>query len=541
MLLLAFEHILEAKSFLEYFNAQKKDGLFFADGIVIYVNYGKGGLSLALNIARLSEQLKPELCVLFGLAGNLSNLSLGDVVVVNKVKLLDTGLNPILNPVLVNSINGYKNVDCVSVLGSYAFNKNLSFFADCIDMEAYFFAKALNELNIKGLIIKLISDNNSKFSKEANIDYSKAIIVIELLKNIVNNNLTEIFINTAIANLKTLFGLKKLFYKKHYTFTMRQNVYKKIKINMAKNSKKPFKLKYVLCEKSLNMLNIKCSKKINDYVSYFHNLKDKCALIYATKKGEFLRKTPDHYTPSNTYGYSIVQSYNCIYDCSYCFLKGYFKTFNPVIFKNIKDYFEAIKKTIQRDKLRPLYFYLGTFSDPIALSVFDVSYIQFARFFENLDAILEIRTKSVMIDKLLKEKPFKHTIIAYSLAPQRIIKKFEPYAPGLERRLNAIKLLDQAGFNIGIRFDPFFANYIDDYKIFIKTLSSIKNLHSIEVGLLRFSKNEYKTFLVKNPYILSNLVYKDGMYMQFSSENIKTLVKSLFYDFKEKIYYNMVV
>jgi len=537
MLLLAFEHLGEAKPFLEHFNTQKAHDIFYSDGIVIYVNYGKGGLSLAVNIARLNEQVKPELCVLFGLAGNLSNLNIGEVVVVNKIKLLDTSLNPIFNPIEINSINGFKNVDCLSILGNYALGKDLSLFADCIDMEAYFFAKALNTLNIKGFIIKLISDNNRQFSKETEFDYSKAIKVIDLLKQIANNNLTEIFVNTSIADLNILFGLKKLFEQKHYTFTMRQNVYKKIKINTAQNSKKPFKLKYVLCEKSLNL---KCGKKINDYVSYFHNLKDKCALIYATKKGEFLRKTPKSYTPTNTYGYSIIQSYNCIYDCSYCFLKGYFKTFNPVIFKNIDGYFEAIKKTIKKDKLRPLYFYLGTFSDPIALSVFDVSYIEFARFFEGLDAILEIRTKSVLIDKLLKEKPFKNTVIAYSLAPQSIIDKFEHYTPSLTRRINAIKLLDQAGFNIGIRFDPFFASHIADYKVFISTLSAIKHLHSIEIGMLRFSKNEYKAFLAKNPCILSNLVLKDSMYVQ-SSANVKTLINDLFYNFKDKIYYNMVV
>ncbi|OSS42751.1 hypothetical protein DESAMIL20_371 [Desulfurella amilsii] len=538
MLLLAFEHLGEAKLFIEHFDAQKRHSVFCADGIVIYVNYGKGGLSLALNIAKLNEQLKPQLCVLFGLAGNLASLKIGEVVVVNKVKLLDSSLDPILNPVEINSIDGFKNVDCLSVLGNYAFDKNLSYLADCIDMEAYFFAKALNELGINGFIIKLISDNNNQFSKEFKFDYSKVVKILELLKQIANNNLTEIFLNTAIANVNVLFNLKKLFEKKRYTFTMRQNVYKKIKINTAKNIKKPFKLKYILCEKPLKG---DCDKKINDYVSYFHNLKDKCALIYATKKGEFLRKTPDNYTPANTYGYSIIQSYNCMYDCSYCFLKGYFKTFNPVIFKNIKDYFCAIKKTLKNDKLRPLYFYLGTFSDPVALSIFDASYIKFARFFEELDAILEIRTKSVMIDKLLKEKPFKNTIIAFSLTPQNVIDKFEPYTPSLVRRLNAIKLLDQAGFNIGIRFDPFFVDNADDYKDFINALNEIKHLHSIEIGLLRFSKNEYKVFLTKNPGILSNLVLKDDMYIQSSQKNIKTLVNNLLCNFKDKIYYNMIV
>lgn len=538
MLLLACEHLGEANAFIEYYKAKKKHDIFIADGIVIYVNYGKGGISLSLNIAKLNEQYKPQLCVLFGTAGNLSNLEIGDIVIVQKVKLIDASLNPILNPVSLNYAREFKSVDCVSVLGNYALNKKLNHFADCIDKESYFFAKATNELDTNGLIIRLISDNNEEFLQKSHIDYSKAVAAVNVFKQIENHQLTEIFLKTHISDLKILFGLKKLFDKKRLTFTMRQNVYKKIIINTSKITKAPFKLNYSFCEQSIKR---NCFTKINDYTNYFHNLKDKCAVIFANKKGEFLRKTPDHYTPINTYGYSILQSYNCIYDCSYCFLKGYFKTFNPVIFKNTKDFFNAILQTINKETIRPLYFYLGTFSDPIALSVFDNSYIKFAKLFEHLDAILEIRTKSAMIGGLLKEKPFKNTIIAYSLSPQVAIDKFEHFTPSLKRRLKAITLLDEAGFNIGIRFDPFFINYLDEYKKLLPFLSQIKHLHSIEIGVLRFSKKEYKLFLDKNPAILSGLTLRGIMYAQSSIEDIVQIAETLFYNFKDKIYYNMLI
>ncbi|HEX13977.1 MAG TPA: hypothetical protein ENO40_05795 [Desulfurella acetivorans] len=536
MLLLCCEHYNEAKSFIEYFKAQKQRNLYLTEGIAIYVNFGKGALNLAFEFTKLNETLKPDLSILFGTAGNISDLKIGDIIIAKKIKLFDTSLSPLLNPVELNTVNGFKNVDCISVFGSYALNKDLSLFGDCIDMEAYFFAKALNQLNTKGLIVKLISDNNDITNKFITIDYSKALDVINTFKIIANNNLTEIFVKTHILDVKVLFGLKRLFEKKHYTFTMRQNIYKKILINSTEIIKKPFKLKRSFSEIHVKQKYI----KIDDYVGIFHNLKDKCAVIYANKKGEFLRKTPDHYTPQNTYGYSILQSYNCIYDCSYCFLKGYFKTFNPVIFKNIEDYFEQIKKILSKDKLRPMYFYLGTFSDPIALSIFDKSYIKFAEFFENLDAILEIRTKSANVKELLQHKPFKNTIIAFSLAPQNAIEKFEYLTPSLPRRLEAIKLLDNAGFNIGIRFDPFFGEFLSQYESFVSFLKQIKHLHSIEIGFLRFSKNEYKIFLDKNPAILSNMILKNNMYISNSIEYTKKAIQTIFRDFKDKIYYNML-
>jgi len=537
MLLLAIEHIGEAKAFIDYFHAKKVGDIYTSDGIVIYVNHGKGGLSLALNLARLYERFLPSLTILFGTAGNLADLKIGEVVIIEKVKLLDSSLNPVFNPIELNNANGFKNIDCVTIFGNYAFNRDLSCFAQCIDMEAYFFAKALKELHIKGLIIKLISDNNDgKFTQQTILNYAQAIESVELFKKIANNDLSEIFIHTHITDLKVLFGLKRLFDQKRYTFTMRQNIYKKILINTAKIVKKPFKLKKIFCEQSIQNT---CGIKINDYVSYFHNLKDKCALILANKKGELLRKTPNYYTPTSTYGYSILLSYNCIYDCSYCFLKGYFKTFNPVIFKNTEDFFKAIERTVSSDKLRPLYFYLGTFSDPIALSVFDNSYIEFAKFFENIDAILEIRTKSAKVEKLLLEGPLKNTIIAFSLSPQSVIDKFEPYTPSLKRRLKAIKLLDEAGFNIGIRFDPFFIGLDSEYRDLVEFLNQIDHLHSIEIGVLRFSKNEYKIFLRKNPAVLKDLILDKDIYMHNVSR-LKQTVEMLFSNFKDKIYYNML-
>ncbi|WP_291490285.1 spore photoproduct lyase family protein [Desulfurella sp.] len=535
MLLLCCEHYNEAKPFIEYFKAQKQRNLYLAKGIAIYVNFGKGALSLAFEFTKLNEILKPDLSILFGTAGNISDLKIGDIIIAKKIKLFDTNLSPLLNPVELNTINGFKNVDCISVFGNYALNKDLSNFGDCIDMEAYFFAKALNQLNAKGFIVKLISDNNDIIKKLITIDYTRVLNVINTFKTITDNNLTEIFFKTRTTDLNVLFGLKKLFEKKHYTFTMRQNIYKKIVVNTSKITKTPFKLKCSFSELPVEKKYI----KISDYVGIFHNLKDKCAVIFANKKGEFLRKTPDHYTPQGTYGYSILQSYNCIYDCSYCFLKGYFKSFNPVIFKNIQDYFVEIKKTLKKDKLRPMYFYFGTFSDPIALSIFDKSYIKFAEFFENLDAILEIRTKSANIKELLQHKPFKNTIIAFSLAPQNAIEKFEYFTPNLTRRIEALKLLDNAGFNIGIRFDPFFCEFLNQYESFVSFLKQLKHLHSIEIGFLRFSKNEYKIFLDKNPAILSGMILKNNMYLSNKIENIKYAIQNIFSDFKDKIYYNM--
>ncbi len=529
MLLIASEHKAEIEPLLKLYPFKKSSKLFKYDNISVFVNYGGGGLSLGYNIVDiLSKNEDINIAVLFGFSGTLTDkLNIGDIFTLKRVKLIHNK-KPVFNPVDLPNINELPSFEGLSLLDEYETdNSFLSLFADSIDKESYFFAKAVKSIGKFGIVLRAASDVNERNSIES-VRTNGFVYNVRLVQNVIerlawiekDETMLEIFKHTGISNIKILNGLKRLIEIKKLTFTNRQKLYSKILINSKKENEEKAGFS-VFIEKGVekNRINLNLSKKkvveIDDYVACFHNLKDKNGIVFANKKGEFLRKTPSNYTPSGSYGYSILNAYNCIYDCSYCFLKGYFRSFNPVIFLNYEDYFSAIKKTVQEDKARPLYFYSGTFSDSLAMagfSNFNEKLIDFFREFTDEDIFLELRTKSDNINFLLETEPCRNIIVAFSLNPQPIIDRYEHLTPSLKKRMEAIELLDSAGYKIGVRLDPVFVERLNDYNELLTEINKIKNLHSIEVGFLRFDKNDYKNIIKKAPFILKNLVFDRGMY-----------------------------
>lgn len=530
MILLVSEHKKEIEPLLRLYPFEKIGKLLKYKNLCIFINYGRGALSLSYNIVQiLSKHSDINISVLLGISGSLNNsLNVGDFFVVDRVKLMHEK-KPISNPIDMPHIEGVKKAQGVTLFDAYDCDSEyLGLFADSVDKESYFFAKALKSIDKFGFVLRVISDNNGceEVKKLINGHFSYDVNflsdIVEKLMHIDKDEIgLEIFRYTHILNTKIAEGIKKLVSKKRLTFSLRQKLYKRIAVNSAKpklcvNSGKIA----VFVEKNVDRKRIRLNLsqfkvyEVNDYVGCFHNLKDRSGAIFANKKGEFLRKTPEDYTPEGTYGYSVLNAYNCLYDCSYCFLKGYFKSFNPVIFLNYEDYFDAVCDVLSKDRSRPLYFYAGTFSDSLSMAHFSDFNLKLAEFFGKLDddVYLELRTKSDNIKELLSMEAYKNIIIAFSLNPQEVIDRYEHLSPSLQKRMEAIQRLDEKGFQIGIRIDPVFVEYAKRYSCLAENIKKIRNLHSVEIGFLRFDKKDYAEVLKNNPYILRNLVYSEGMY-----------------------------
>ncbi len=548
MLFLASEHLKEIKPLIELLSLKKEGELFVGDNIAVFVNYGKGGLRLGFKTAYYLSKGDFSFALLVGFSGSLDySLNKGDFVFLKSVKLLDKGLNPVYNPIDLVCPLEYLSRDGITVMDRLCFDRDLGVFGDLIDKESYFFAASSKSANIQPLVLRIVSDYNKKddIDDVYNFTYDvKGLIkIIDELKS--TSKSAEVFLGINFLSSKAK-KIERLASKKRLTFTQRQNLYKRIRINSSKCQPKPFNLKVVFLEKgikreriSLRLDNFKV-KEIDDYVGYFHNAKDRSVVIFANKKGEFLRETPDNYTPDGSKGYSILSAYNCIYDCAYCFLKGYFRSFNPIVFLNFEDYFDAILNIAKKDKRRPLYFYLGTFFDPLALDFLSNQLDEFLKFFLNLEdgLILEVRTKSASVDRIVNNfKPSDNVIFAFSLSPNAVIKRYEFYTPSLKRRLKALKKLSENGFKVGVRFDPIIAEFFEDYIKIADEIKDLKNLHSVEIGFLRFDKEDFKRMLKKNPCVLKGLVLEKSMY-RYPSDIRKRIVE----EFKKKgfdFYLNM--
>jgi len=90
--------------------------------------------------------------------------------------------------------------------------------------------------------------------------------------------------------------------------------------------------------------------------------------------------------------------------------------------------------------------------------------------------VLEMKTKTDHIDHLL-EMPFRKLVVSWSVNPSWIVDKVEHKAASLERRLAAMRKISDAGFMIGLHFDPiiYYREWREGYRELVAALAAVVN------------------------------------------------------------------
>jgi len=163
-------------------------------------------------------------------------------------------------------------------------------------------------------------------------------------------------------------------------------------------------------------------------------------LFLGEKKGQLIKATPPAYGLTGDLHYYFIHAYNCIYECNYCYLQGYFQSPDIVLFLNHDEILAEIKKISDDFSIshpgRQIWFHAGEYSDSLALSHLTGELPDYFELFRNLpNARLELRTKSVNIKEILKEKPVSNIVTSFSLSPEHRIKSNDLKTPPLKARL----------------------------------------------------------------------------------------------------------
>ena len=235
----------------------------------------------------------------------------------------------------------------------------------------------------------------------------------------------------------------------------------------------------------------------NPKAQNFRLQKQQPALILAKKHDHFVLEAPYSYNIGGQRNYYFSHMLNCIYDCRYCFLQGMYRSANYVLFINYEDFDSAIEKVVTESN-EPTYFFSGYDCDSLALEPV-TGFIEYTlpmfRKFDN--AWLELRTKSTQIRTLLETEAMHNCIVAFSLSPEVLAEALEYKAPPLSKRLDAAEKLQQAGWPIGLRFDPiiFCDNYQQLYSEFFEQVFAridLNRLHSVSLGVFRMPQDFYR-------------------------------------------------
>lgn len=134
----------------------------------------------------------------------------------------------------------------------------------------------------------------------------------------------------------------------------------------------------------------------------------------------------------NTNFYYCSTMMNCIYDCSYCYLKGMYPSGHMVLFVNIEDYLEELDHIL---KTQNMYVCISYDADLLAMEAV-TGYVRlwsaYAAKHENLK--LEIRTKCA--GHAMWDLPcLSNVIYAFTLSPQKMIDAFEKETPSAFARI----------------------------------------------------------------------------------------------------------
>lgn len=230
-------------------------------------------------------------------------------------------------------------------------------------------------------------------------------------------------------------------------------------------------------------MNYRDGKKDLSFVPYKGKKMDTCATIH------------HEYVCCNVKVLKSVS--NCPFDCSYCFLQNYLT--NPQL-EVIEDHERLIQEVISTCAAQPWRFFrIGTWElgDSLALEEKTGQASALIHAFANRidNAVLELKTKSDCVDTILCCNHNQKTVISWSMNTDTIIRTEEHKTASLNQRLTAIEKVINAGYLIGLHFDPMIihSNWKEGYLSVLNQLADIvpaSQIAWISIGSLRFNPEQ---------------------------------------------------
>lgn len=233
----------------------------------------------------------------------------------------------------------------------------------------------------------------------------------------------------------------------------------------------------------------------------FQAQKESMKLILAVKKDRFL-----YAGSGNSQNFSLEDfhyntlTFNCVYNCDYCYLQGMYPSANIVVFVNLEDYFNATRIGIhdRSNPTQPFYLCISYDTDLLAFESvvpYCRAWIEFAR--EEPDLLIEIRTKSAAYRAIRDLPPTDRVILAWTLSPEPVATRFEHGAAPLSRRLDAVRSAIDDGWPVRLCFDPVLAVpswaslYGDLVEEVVRRIDPAA-VRDVTVGVFRLSKSHFQ-------------------------------------------------
>ncbi len=177
----------------------------------------------------------------------------------------------------------------------------------------------------------------------------------------------------------------------------------------------------------------------------------------------------------------------CPYGCRYCFLagtRGVWHSPTVKIFVNLPEIISEIDRTANRLK-KQTAFYLGKLQDGLALDPLSAYSTVLVPFFARHDFARQVLlTKSANVERLLALEHRGHTVLSWSLSPPEVAARFEENTPSVEKRIDAMARVAQAGYPVRAVLMPIIpvAGWKEIYTQFLENLLARVPLQRLTFG-----------------------------------------------------------
>lgn len=206
---------------------------------------------------------------------------------------------------------------------------------------------------------------------------------------------------------------------------------------------------------------------------------------------------------------------NCVYSCSYCYLKGMYPSGNLVVFLNLDEIFAQVEELLQKI---PVYLCVSYDTDLLPLEPILGAVQKWCAFTaSHKDLTIEIRTKCGRTDLYSHLPKSDRVIFAFTLSPEEVAEKYEAGASALKERLLAANAAMAAGFPVRLCFDPML--HVPDWEgAYARLLETVREtidlarVRDFSIGTFRISeqylknmqKSEPQSAVVQYPFIRKN-------------------------------------
>ena len=146
---------------------------------------------------------------------------------------------------------------------------------------------------------------------------------------------------------------------------------------------------------------------------------------------------------------------NCPMDCVYCILQAYLNNPWLTFFVNIDALFTELTTAFEAEPERFFRIGTGEFTDSMALDPITSLSSRLVEFIgKNTQAVLELKTKSGVIENLKGLQHKGRTVLAWSLNSPQMMQREEIRTASLEERLESARTCADWGYKLAFHFDP---------------------------------------------------------------------------------------